>query len=246
MTAIVFAGPSIFGFAPEEFAGLEVRSPAARGDLLAAAFERPEQIVLIDGIFENAPSVWHKEILFALAAGIIVSGAASMGALRAAECAAFGMVGVGAIFEDYRSGRRSADADVAVVHAPAELGYRPLTEALVDVEATLRALRATDLISATELSRLGLTAANIHFSSRSWPTILVGSELPETRLNELRQLLKTAKRSQKQADARLLLAMVREGKIARPPNTVAPARLSRTPFLENLKDEIRARQAKER
>lgn len=246
MTAIVFAGPSIFGFAPEEFAGLQVRPPAACGDLLAAAFERPEQIVLIDGVFENAPSVWHKEILFALAAGIVVSGAASMGALRAAECAAFGMVGVGAIFEDYRSGRRSADADVAVVHAPAELGYRPLTEALVDVEATLQALHAADLVSAAERARLGLTAANIHFSRRSWSTILAAAELPEPRRNDLRQLLKTAKRSQKQADARLLLAKAREGKIARPPNTITPGRLSRTPFLENLKEEMRTRRAKGR
>lgn len=241
MGKIVFAGPSIFGFAAEEFAGLDIRPPAACGDLLAAAFEKPEQIALIDGVFENAPSVWHKEILYALSQGIVVSGAASMGALRAAECASFGMVGVGQIFDDYHSGRRSADADVAVTHAPAELGFRPLTEALVDAEATIRALRADECVTEAEVEELGRVAAKLHFSRRSWSTILFAAELTEVRRDELRQLLKTAKRSQKQADARLLLTMVRDGAIARPTYAITAKRLARTPFLENLKDEVRMR-----
>ena len=39
------------------------------------------RIGIIDGHFGNVPSVWHKEILFALSKGVEVSGAASMGAL---------------------------------------------------------------------------------------------------------------------------------------------------------------------
>lgn len=244
MAKIAFAGPSIYGVATAELAGLDVRPPAIRGDLLAAAFERPEQIALIDGFFENAPSVWHKEILYALSQGIVVSGAASMGALRAAECASFGMVGVGKIFDDYHSGQRSADADVAVTHAPAELGFRPLTEALVDVEATIRALWADGLISEAESKKLGKVAEEPHFSRRSWPTILHAAELPEVRRDELRHLLKTARRSQKQDDARALLAALRQGAIVRPAHTITATRLARTPFLENLKDEIRARPAR--
>jgi hypothetical protein len=244
MAKIVFAGPSIFGFSAEELAGLDVRPPAACGDLLAAAFEAPEQIALIDGIFENAPSVWHKEILFAIAEGITVSGAASMGALRAAECAAFGMVGIGAIFEDYRSGRRTADADVAVTHAPAEMGFRPLTEALVDVEATLQALRTENLIAEEESERLSTIAAALHFSRRSWSAILHAAQLPDERRDELRQPIKTARRSQKQADALVLLTAVRDGTIMVPSNAITAARLARTPFLENLKEEILARTAK--
>ena len=241
MATIVFAGPSIFGFAAEELAGLDLRPPAACGDLLAAAFEKPTQIALIDGVFENAPSVWHKEILFALSEGITVSGAASMGALRAAECAAFGMVGVGAIFDDYRSGRRSADADVAVIHAPAELGFRPLSEALVDVEATIRALRTKALITEAESQRFGEIAATLHFSRRTWSAILHTAELPCERRDEFRQVLKTTRHSQKQEDARNLLAAVRDGTITRPRHAITRARLARTPFLENLKAEIQAR-----
>ena len=244
MAKIVFAGPSIYGVAAAEFSGLDVRPPAIRGDLLAAAFEKPEQIALIDGFFENAPSVWHKEILYALSQGIVVSGASSMGALRAAECASFGMVGVGKIFDDYRSGRRSADADVAVTHAPAELGFRPLTEALVDVEATIRALRINGRISEAESKELGRVAAGLYFSRRSWPTILNAAELPEMRRDELRHLLKNARRSQKQDDARALLSALRQGAIMRPAHAITASRLARTPFLENLKDEIRARPAR--
>ena len=53
-------------------------------------------IGLVDGVFERVPAVWHKEILFALSEGVHVYGAASMGALRAAELDTFGMRGVGA------------------------------------------------------------------------------------------------------------------------------------------------------
>ncbi|MEJ0097006.1 MAG: TfuA-like protein [Bauldia sp.] len=42
-------------------------------------------IGLVDGVFENVASVWHKEILYALSEGVQVFGAASMGALRAAD-----------------------------------------------------------------------------------------------------------------------------------------------------------------
>lgn len=244
MTTIVFAGPSIFGFQAAELAGVDVRPPAARGDLLAAAFERPRQIALIDGFFGYAPSVWHKEILYALSEGIIVSGAASMGALRAVECTAFGMVGVGAIFDDYHSGRRSADADVAVSHAPAEMNFQPLTEALVDVETTIRGLRADDLISDAEGRLFNRVAADMHFSRRSWSAILHSAGLTDKRRGELRQALKTGRRSQKQADARELLAAVRSGAIVRPGHAITAARLARTPFLENLKEEILARTGK--
>ena len=70
-------------------------------------------IGIIDGYFENIPSVWHKEILWAMSQGIHVFGSASMGALRAAELAPFGMEGVGAIFEAYRDGWLEDDDEVA-------------------------------------------------------------------------------------------------------------------------------------
>lgn len=63
------------------------------GDITRAASERPAVIGVIDGVFEVVPTVWHKEILWVMARGVPVYGAASIGAQRAAELAPFGMRG---------------------------------------------------------------------------------------------------------------------------------------------------------
>ncbi|WP_239014256.1 TfuA-like protein [Archangium violaceum] len=95
--------------------------------------------------------------MYALGQDVIVLGASSMGALRAAELHPHGMVGVGRIFEAYLEGRLSADDEVALLHGPAELGFRPLTLPLVNIRATLDAspldagLRGLLLATATRL-----------------------------------------------------------------------------------------------
>ncbi|MBK8082415.1 MAG: TfuA domain-containing protein [Devosia sp.] len=118
-----------------------------QGDIARAVLDGASVIGLVDGSFETTAAVWHKEILFALAEGVAVLGAASMGALRAAECAQFGMVPVGRIAKAYLHGALDDDAAVALEFGPAELGSPPLTEALVDVEATLERLLEDRLIT---------------------------------------------------------------------------------------------------
>jgi hypothetical protein len=135
--AVVFLGPSLPRRRAAQILDADFRPPAARGDVYRACLGGPRVILLIDGVFENAPSVFHKELLWALSRGIHVYGAASMGALRAAELDRFGMVGVGPIYRAYRDGRIERDDAVAVLHGPAELAYSPITVALVDVLATL-------------------------------------------------------------------------------------------------------------
>jgi hypothetical protein len=130
MKAMVFVGPTL---RPEELPGspdLVVLPPVAQGDLYRAAQRRPRAIGIIDGYFDGVLSVWHKEILWAMADGIHVFGSASMGALRAAELHAFGMQGVGQVFSAYCAGtlppydgRFEDDDEVAVIHGPAETGY---------------------------------------------------------------------------------------------------------------------------
>ncbi|MBV5331336.1 tfuA protein, partial [bacterium] len=63
--------------------------------------------------------------------------ASSMGALRAAELHVFGMVGIGRVFADYRDLIHEDDDEVAVIHGPAELGYPALSEAMVNIRATI-------------------------------------------------------------------------------------------------------------
>lgn len=175
---VLFVGPSLFGTSIENLVGFdEVRTitrcgPARHGDLIHATLGGATAIGLVDGLFETTASVWHKEILFALSEGVHVLGAASMGALRAAECAPFGMIGVGAIYRRYASGDLDDDAAVAQLHAPAELGCAPLTEALVNVEATIAGARRSGRLTARCARALMTSARRLHFRDRSWHRII--------------------------------------------------------------------------
>ncbi|WP_162820804.1 TfuA-like protein [Microvirga calopogonii] len=162
-------------------------------------------IALIDGAFETQASVWHKEILYALSGGVPVFGASSIGALRAAECHTFGMEGVGKVFEDFRSGKRTADDDVAVIHAPAELSYHLLTEALVDLEATIDHLAASMLLDVSEATHLRHEARGLHFKHRTWDSILDKSGFDPDRTRAIRALLIDHRISQKERDALQLI-----------------------------------------
>jgi hypothetical protein len=180
LSIVVFVGPSI---ARGEVTKLLPRSrilpPAAQGDVYRAAQKRPVAIAIIDGYFQRVPAVWHKEILWALTEGIPVFGASSMGALRAAELAPFGMVGMGQVFEAYLNGILEDDDEVAIIHGPAELGYLPLSEAMVDIRATLAAAQAADVASGS-LARLTADYAKaLHYPYRSISAAL--DQLSDTR-----------------------------------------------------------------
>lgn len=124
---LIYVGPTLFGCDVDKRENEIWLPPAGQGDLLRGVLvHNPAQIVLIDGTFYHTLAVWVKEILYALADGIRVIGASSMGAIRAAECWRYGMVGVGRIYEDYRSGKVQDDAYVAMSYDPNT--YKPLTE----------------------------------------------------------------------------------------------------------------------
>ena len=129
---VLFVGPSLYG-ANVDLSGLDVRGPAAQGDITRAVRDGATMIGLIDGVFGAVASVWHKEILAALASDVTLVGASSMGALRAAECADFGMVPIGIIADNYLQGVLNDDAAVALQFAPADFQWMPLSEPLVDV-----------------------------------------------------------------------------------------------------------------
>jgi hypothetical protein len=169
---IVFAGPSLGAEDRARFPGAEWRPPAEAGDLLRL-LDRPEpRIVLIDGYFDHRPAPRHKEILHLLAQGAEIWGAASIGALRAAEMAAFGMIGIGAIFRAYATGRITGDDEVALAHGPAEWTWRPLSVPLVDVRATLcRAVRES-VLWPEEARHVHAAAASIYYAERTWEAVL--------------------------------------------------------------------------
>lgn len=129
--------------------------PAAMGDVLGAARTyRPHSISIIDGTFLSNMSVFHKEILYAIDSGIWLLGSSSMGALRAAECDDYGMIGVGEIYDKLVSGIIEDDDEVALTHAEESEGFRPLSDAFVTIRATLEGAHAEGLISAPECAAL--------------------------------------------------------------------------------------------
>ncbi|MCA9708626.1 MAG: TfuA domain-containing protein, partial [Myxococcales bacterium] len=109
------------------------------GDVYRLVASGVRIIVLIDGIFHGAAAIWHRELLEAMDHGICVIGASSMGALRAAELHALGMIGVGTIFEWYRDGLIDGDDEVALLHSEADDGYRLLSQPLVNTRHRLLA-----------------------------------------------------------------------------------------------------------
>ncbi|MEM8989459.1 MAG: TfuA-like protein [Pseudomonadota bacterium] len=180
MKAVVFCGPTIGSDAVCAYLhNADCRPPAAMGDLYAASRDRPSVIALIDGVFVDRPSVWHREILAVLEAGIPVCGAASMGALRAVECKPFGMVGVGKIVEAYGSGRYPPfddvfedDDEVAVLHGPAELGSQPLSDAMVDLRESLARAAAAGVIDPTTRDTLAAEVKALPFGERSFAGVV--------------------------------------------------------------------------
>ncbi len=218
MNACIFAGPTL---PPRDEARTRTAiwlPPAKQGDVYRAVLLlRPRAIGIVDGYFQWVPSVWHKEILWALQQGVHVFGSASMGALRAAELAPFGMQGVGIIYDAYRKGRLAQCADepfedddeVAVIHGPAESGYLALSEAMVNIRCTLANAQRAGVISPATRTRLVAIAKALFFPQRSYGSLLQqGREeaLPNAELSALDDWLPSGRMDQKREDALAMLA----------------------------------------
>ncbi len=174
MRTVVFLGPTLPRAEATALISAEFQPPAAQGDIYRAVRAGAQAIGLVDGLFLNVASVWHREILHALSEGVHVFGAASMGALRAAELDGFGMRGVGAVYEAFRDGvwpgcegAFEDDDEVAVVHAPGEAGFSALSDAMVDLRATLLAAREAGMVSAARAERLIAAMKALHYPERS-------------------------------------------------------------------------------
>lgn len=203
---VLFVGPSLPDAASMVGPDIVVRPPATQGDVMTVIEQGATAIGLVDGGFEYTAPVWHKEILYGLSRGVSILGAASMGALRAAECHPFGMNGIGQIFEDYRDGILVDDADVALIHAPAEMNYLPLTVPMVNVRATLRQAATKAVITREEEEALTRTAGEMFFKERTWGKIAQDcQDLVSHRKQEIAKLLPTLQIDQKRLDAVMLV-----------------------------------------
>jgi hypothetical protein len=213
-----FVGPTLW---PPEIhaacaavaAEIRVLPPIQQGDLIRRISALPDVVGIIDGFFHQSPAVLHKEILLALEHGTRVLGAASLGALRAAELDAFGMEGIGEIYRWYKAGYIDGDDEVAVVHASQEESFRPLTVPLVNVRHNLQLAHGRGLITPRTASLVLSSAKRTHFTERTYETVLRAAQesgAPDDEWAAFRQFLQSEAVDLKHDDAMALVRVVAE------------------------------------
>lgn len=236
MKVVVFLGPTLAVEEAREILDATYLPPAAQGDLLNAITQlRPDVIALIDGVFHQRLSVWHKEILYAIERGVLVYGASSMGALRAAETACYGMRGVGRIYRMYADGVLEDDDEVALAHAGAEDCYQKTSEPMVNVRATFEAAGEAGVLDPAEVTAFIDIAKRMYFPDRSYPAIWRAASvggIPDQTVAGLRAFVARSPVDLKRDDAVQLLHTVRD--VARageaPPVPAEPFVLARSTF----------------
>ena len=177
----IFTGPSISPEMADQHLQAVYLPPARLGDIyrICKLFE-PRAIGIIDGYFNQVPAVWHKEILWAMDQGVLIGGAASMGALRAAELDRWGMRGYGKIYHAYKNAvlppfnneTFEDDDEVAIIHGPAELGYLAISEAMVNIRFTLARATRHDIIDAPTCTQLTRLSKKLFYAERNYTSLL--------------------------------------------------------------------------
>ncbi|MEU9714034.1 TfuA-like protein [Streptomyces sp. NPDC047976] len=167
----MYVGPTLSASEPVLAApGVRVLPPARHGDLFDTAIRRGDTVVLIDGVYHQAPALRHKELLATMGRGVDVIGAASIGALRAAELAPYGMLGVGNIYNAFVRGEIDGDDEVAVGQAP-DGAWDALTWPLVNVRHTLGLARSAGVLDSERACGLLAALRAVYYPQRTWAAV---------------------------------------------------------------------------
>jgi hypothetical protein len=237
MKAVIFLGPTLPVDEARKILDAIYLPPVEQAGLVSAVTTyQPDVIGVIDGKFLQSLSVWHKEILFAIEQGVLVYGASSMGALRAAETDDFGMIGVGEVYRMYASGEVNDDDEVALAHGQAETGYRKVSEPMINVRATLRLARDEGVIDDDQCRQLIAIAKSIYFPNMTFHAIFEKAQaahVPESVLDRLAQFVEQHYRDIKREDAILLLETIRDLPESLP-KPIANFKLSPSVFFHTL------------
>lgn len=168
---LIFTGPSLDEESIREVLPKAIiLPPAKQGDVISNLMEyEPTHVLLIEGTFHQSLSVWHKEICWALQIPGIkaICGAASMGALRAADLADFGMIGSGKIFNWYYEGVTYDESEVAAVYSETHKGFVSYTIPLVNVRGALLKAIELQVFKQEEVEEIFAHARAIHWQERT-------------------------------------------------------------------------------
>jgi hypothetical protein len=230
----VFAGSTLDPADVSGFADLTFLPPVEQGNVYALMESAPASIGIVDGRFHDVPSVWHKEILWALHRGVRVYGAAGMGALRAAELHRFGMRGIGWVFESFRDGTLEDNDEVAVGERGAAFPYAP--EPMVNIRRSLEAGCAAHVISEATTASLTSMAKGLYYPLRTYRALLQAGRdegLPAAELFALESWLPDGKVDQVKKDALDMVAtMSKDAGSAGGDGSVPDFEFERTSFFD--------------
>jgi TfuA protein len=206
---VVFTGLSLSQEEARTLLAAEVRPPVKRGDL--DQLSDGTVAAIIDGELSGDSAVPIDEIRRALRRGVKISGAASVGALRAYEAREQGMVGCGWVYRAYCAGRISGIDEIAVIYDPDS--YRSLTIPLVNVRFCLDHLTTRRGISAKEADHAMASLKQLSLGKRNRRSIILhlASLLGRERVKEMLRLVRPAEVDVKRSDAYELLRMLAKG-----------------------------------
>ena len=209
---IIFLGPSLnhekaHRILPEA----ELRPPAKKGDLLRLAASPDVSMVgLIDGVFlQDYPPTPIEVYQLASRKGVLLAGAASLGALRAVELEKYGMLGIGRVFQLYKSGKIDADDEVAVTFAGEEGNFHLQSEAMIDIRYNLYLAYKKGVIGKDTKKTLAKVAKEIYFPHRNYPDIIEATRRKHIGtpgdINAFQEYIEKNRTSLKEMDAMRLL-----------------------------------------
>jgi len=170
---VIFLGPSLSHERARKILDADYRPPAKKGDFLQLAANPDVKLVgFVDGVFlQDYPPTPIEVYQLARKEGVLLAGAASLGALRAVELEKFGMVGIGRIFQLYKSGRVNADDEVAVTFVP-EGDYMLQSEAMIDIRYNLFLSHKKGIIGEKAKRALARVAKRTYFPHRNYAHII--------------------------------------------------------------------------
>lgn len=170
---VIFLGPSLSHEKARKILDADYRPPAKKGDFLRlAADPKVTMVGFVDGVFlQDYPPTPIEVYQLARRPGVFLAGAASLGALRAVELEKFGMVGIGKVFQLYKSGKVIADDEVAVTFAQEGDDYRLQSEAMIDIRYNLFLAHKKAIISKKTKVAISKVAKEIYFPHRNYAHI---------------------------------------------------------------------------
>ncbi len=170
--SIAFIGSSLSLQAAEKiaFPHLNVRGPARRGDIENAVRQGVKRIYLIDGVLigDYPPSPY--EIVAAMQKGVMMLGAASLGAIRAVELSRHGMLGIGWVYNQYLQGKIVRDDELLVLFT--ENNFRALTWPLVNLRYAIAWLTRNRKVDLRKGLNFLKRCEQVYFTERTIPTLV--------------------------------------------------------------------------